>query len=208
MLTWSILLLISPPPFELKDWYGFQTVNFFGTQVNINGESVKYPQDNYQTDIIANLSLSWLRSKHDRSKPFFMFITPHAPYGNNIFLETRRHCVLIWTVLFWRQLPNAANQFRRKHCLHVAAVPSLKLTLTRAILYVCMCVCTYACIHVCMYVCMHVSHLSVNLYTSCTKGIRLIRLIQGTKERSKGWSSLTDQHTTWTRRCRSSFQEC
>lgn len=63
------------------DWYGFQTVDFFGTRVNINGASTKYPEDNYQTDIIANLSLGWMRTKYNRSKPMFMFITPHAPHS-------------------------------------------------------------------------------------------------------------------------------
>lgn len=63
------------------DWYGFQTVAFFGTQVNVNGNSTKYPKSNYQTDIIANISLNWLRKKWNRNKPFFMFLTPHAPHA-------------------------------------------------------------------------------------------------------------------------------
>ena len=39
---------------------GFQTVNFMGTAVNMNGQTKVYPKDNYQTDIIANISLDWL----------------------------------------------------------------------------------------------------------------------------------------------------
>jgi len=62
------------------DWYGFQTVAFMGTQVNVNGKSTKYPEDNYQTDIIANISLNWLRNSWNQSQPFFMFLTPHAPH--------------------------------------------------------------------------------------------------------------------------------
>jgi len=63
------------------DWFGFQTVDFFGTQVNINGNSTKYPKSSYQTDIIANISLNWLRKSWNQSKPFFMFLTPHAPHA-------------------------------------------------------------------------------------------------------------------------------
>lgn len=62
------------------DWFGFQTVDFFGTQVNMNGNSTKFPETAYQTDIIANLSIAWLRYAHDRSKPMFMMLTPHAPH--------------------------------------------------------------------------------------------------------------------------------
>lgn len=62
-------------------WYGFQTVDFFGTQVNVNGVSTAHPMTDYQTDIIANYSIDWLRNKRDRSKPFFMMLTPHAPHA-------------------------------------------------------------------------------------------------------------------------------
>ena len=31
-----------------------------GTAVNMNGQTKVYPKDNYQTDIIANISLDWL----------------------------------------------------------------------------------------------------------------------------------------------------
>lgn len=64
-----------------SSFYGFQTVDFFGTAVNVNGVTKVYPKDNYQTDIIANISLDWMRQTHDKTKPFFMFITPHAPHA-------------------------------------------------------------------------------------------------------------------------------
>jgi|EP01043_Picozoa_sp_COSAG02_P009550 N-acetylglucosamine-6-sulfatase len=64
-----------------SSFYGFQTVDFFGTAVNINGVTKVYPKDNYQTDIIANISLAWMRQTHDKTKPFFMFLTPHAPHA-------------------------------------------------------------------------------------------------------------------------------
>ena len=34
-------------------------MNFMGTAVNMNGQTKVYPKDNYQTDIIANISLDW-----------------------------------------------------------------------------------------------------------------------------------------------------
>jgi hypothetical protein len=45
------------------DWYGFQTVDFFGTAVLENGVSKTYPKADYQTDIIANISLKWLKTR-------------------------------------------------------------------------------------------------------------------------------------------------
>ena len=63
------------------DWYGLQSIEFFGSRVNVNGRSVVYPADAYQTDIIANLSLSWLRTTWQKEKPFFMWVTPHAPHA-------------------------------------------------------------------------------------------------------------------------------
>ena len=70
------------------DWFGFQTLDFFGSAVCYtpnDGSDVcnttVFPKDNYQTDIIANISLDWMRHTRDRSLPFFMFITPHAPHS-------------------------------------------------------------------------------------------------------------------------------
>ena len=37
-------------------------MNFMGTAVNMNGQTKVYPKDNYQTDIIANISLDWLEA--------------------------------------------------------------------------------------------------------------------------------------------------
>ena len=42
--------------------------------------SRRYPTSNYQTDIIGNISVDWLRYTRDRSKPFFLMLTPHAPH--------------------------------------------------------------------------------------------------------------------------------
>jgi len=61
-------------------FYGFQTLDYFGSRVNMNGPSYLYPKDAYQTDIIANLSLNWLRKEWIQERPFFMMLTPHAPH--------------------------------------------------------------------------------------------------------------------------------
>ena len=73
------------------DWYGFQTIDFFGTRVNENGRTVLYPEAAYQTDIIANLSDGWLggslgsasngKGWDPSAGPFFMMLTPHAPHA-------------------------------------------------------------------------------------------------------------------------------
>jgi N-acetylglucosamine-6-sulfatase len=69
-------------PAGWTDFYGLQTVAYYGTAVNENGRSVVYPKDAYQTDIIANTSVKWLREVYNQSagKPFFMYIAPHAPH--------------------------------------------------------------------------------------------------------------------------------
>ena len=74
------------------DFYGFQTVDYFGTAVNECEHSSSaseagsgcvsrvYPKAAYQTDIISNTSVRWLADVYDRAKPFFMMLTPHAPH--------------------------------------------------------------------------------------------------------------------------------
>jgi N-acetylglucosamine-6-sulfatase len=71
-----------------SSFYGFQTVAFFGTAVRVapdglagEATSVKYPSDNYQTDIISNITLDWMKNTRNRSLPFFLFLTPHAPHS-------------------------------------------------------------------------------------------------------------------------------
>ena len=49
----------------------------------MDGTSKVFPKTNYQTDIISNISLAWLNGttgNRDATKPFFMFLTPHAPH--------------------------------------------------------------------------------------------------------------------------------
>jgi N-acetylglucosamine-6-sulfatase len=71
-----------------SSFYGFQTVAFFGTAVRKAPNGVRgaaasevYPKDNYQTDIIANITLDWMRHTRNRTAPFFLFLTPHAPHA-------------------------------------------------------------------------------------------------------------------------------
>lgn len=69
-----------------SSFFGFQTVAFFGTAVRdapdgVHATSKVYPKDNYQTDIISNITLDWMRSTRNRSLPFFLFLTPHAPHS-------------------------------------------------------------------------------------------------------------------------------
>eukprot|EP01079_Euglenida_sp_SAG-EU17-18_P004353 gene4353-789_t len=62
-------------------WYGFQSINYFGTRVNVNGQSVVHAEDDYQTDIIHNYTLAWLKDEWQKDKPFFMWVTPHCPHA-------------------------------------------------------------------------------------------------------------------------------
>ena len=88
-------------PAGWDDFYGFQTVAFFGTAVMSNGKSIVYPNSSYQTDIIRDISVDFLRHRWNKSKPFFMFVTPHAPHSP--YTPAPRHA---GTLSGLRQPPN------------------------------------------------------------------------------------------------------
>jgi len=64
-----------------SSWTALQTVDYWGPRVNMDGVSVKFPDDQHQTDILANLSATWISQRH---RPYFALITPHAPHDPQI----------------------------------------------------------------------------------------------------------------------------
>ena len=66
-------------PTGWTNWMALQTVDFFGPRINMNGVSVKFPNDQHQTDILANLAAGWISAQ--KKEPYFALITPHAPHA-------------------------------------------------------------------------------------------------------------------------------
>mmetsp|Transcript_5998 Transcript_5998/g.8488 ORF Transcript_5998/g.8488 Transcript_5998/m.8488 type:complete len:362 (-) Transcript_5998:240-1325(-) len=67
-------------PVGWSDWYALQSMDYFGPRFNINGQSVLFPDDVYQTDVLAEISSTWIGSKIRHNSSFFALITPHAPH--------------------------------------------------------------------------------------------------------------------------------
>jgi len=56
-------------------------LNFFGPHVSVNSKLVKTPGSTYQTDYIRDQALEFLTEKRDKSKSFFLYLSPHAPHA-------------------------------------------------------------------------------------------------------------------------------
>jgi len=84
-------------------WFALESLDFFGPTFNVNGKSVQYPADAYQTDVITNISLNWLQNRWEPSNPFFMFVAPHAPHAP--YTPAPRHKGTLAGLV---QLPDAA----------------------------------------------------------------------------------------------------
>ena len=77
-----------------------------GQVVNENGNSVVYPTSAYQTDVIANISVNWLRNTWERGKK------PCATLG--LSLGCRGANLLGWALPYW---PATSPQPLRSSCL-------------------------------------------------------------------------------------------
>ena len=49
---------VSYIPQGWSSWFALESLDFFGPTFNVNGKSVQYPADAYQTDVITNISLN------------------------------------------------------------------------------------------------------------------------------------------------------
>eukprot|EP00729_Bicosta_minor_P010675 gene10675-31282_t len=87
---------VSYIPQGWSSWFALESLDFFGPTFNVNGKSVQYPADAYQTDVITNIS--W-----EPSNPFFMFVAPHAPHAP--YTPAPRHKGTLAGLV---QLPDAA----------------------------------------------------------------------------------------------------
>ncbi len=65
------------------EWYATFSNKYFDYRINENGTLVRYgstPKD-YQTDVLARKSVSFIRRSAKAGKPFFLYLTPNAPHG-------------------------------------------------------------------------------------------------------------------------------
>jgi arylsulfatase A-like enzyme len=63
-------------------WAGLVNLNYYDYTINENGFVHNFgssPAD-YQTDVLAQKAADFIESRADSSKPFFLWLTPHAPH--------------------------------------------------------------------------------------------------------------------------------
>ena len=67
-------------PVGWDHWWGMTHLAYFGPHFSVQGELLVTSDDTYQTDFISNEAQIFLK-RQDKSKPFFMYIAPHAPHA-------------------------------------------------------------------------------------------------------------------------------
>ena len=73
------------------EWYATFSSQYFDYQINENGKLVRYgnnPAD-YQTDVLSQKAVSFVRRSATAGKRFFLYLTPSAPHGPAT--SARRH---------------------------------------------------------------------------------------------------------------------
>ena len=67
-----------PPGFD--HWMAMLRLYFYGPVFSENGVKVELNDTVYQTDFIRDWVVDFLTTKRDKSKPFFLMVTPFAPH--------------------------------------------------------------------------------------------------------------------------------
>ena len=67
-------------PVGWDHWLGMTDVVYYGPHFSEQGRLLVTSPDTYQTDFISNVSRNWIL-KRDKTKPFFLYIAPHAPHA-------------------------------------------------------------------------------------------------------------------------------
>ena len=65
------------------EWYATFSNQYFDYQINENGKLVSYGSKakDYQTDVLSQKSVSFIRRSAKSKKRFFLYLTPSAPHG-------------------------------------------------------------------------------------------------------------------------------
>jgi arylsulfatase A-like enzyme len=66
-----------------SEWYATFEYAYFDFQINENGKLVRYGSSaaDYQTDVLSQKSVSFIRRSTTAGKRFFLYLTPVAPHG-------------------------------------------------------------------------------------------------------------------------------
>ena len=75
-----------PPGWD--HWHGMTSTAYYGPHFSIDGKLFKADKDTYQTDYISENARKMI-SGRDKSKPFFIYISPFAPHAPS--LPAKRH---------------------------------------------------------------------------------------------------------------------
>jgi len=68
-----------PPGWD--HWHGMTDTAYFGPHFSVQGKLVITPKTTYQTDYISDVALEFITKGRDKTKPFFLYLSPFAPHA-------------------------------------------------------------------------------------------------------------------------------
>ena len=71
-------------PVGWDHWLGMTCTSFFRPHFSVNGTLLKTSKTTYQTDYIRDLAFEFLTEKRNKHKPFFVYLSPHAPHAPSL----------------------------------------------------------------------------------------------------------------------------
>ena len=78
-----------PPGWD--HWHGMTDTAYFGPHFSVQGKLLKTPKTTYQTDYISNQAVSFLTENRDKTKPFFLYLSPFAPHAPSLPAPRHAH---------------------------------------------------------------------------------------------------------------------
>ena len=72
-------------------WYGMTKMAYFGPHFSHNGKLAKTSKTTYQTDYIRDRGLKFIKTQRDKSKPFFLYLSPFAPHAPSLPAPRHAH---------------------------------------------------------------------------------------------------------------------
>ena len=72
-------------------WHGMTDVAYFGPHFSDNGKLLKTPKTTYQTDYIRDQALEFIHTQRNKSKPFFLYLSPFAPHAPSLPAPRHAH---------------------------------------------------------------------------------------------------------------------
>lgn len=72
-------------------WHGMTYYAYFGPHFSDNGKLIKTSKTTYQTDYIRDKALEFINKQRDKSKPFFLYLSPFAPHSPSLPAPRHAH---------------------------------------------------------------------------------------------------------------------